>query len=1061
MFCRFFILRPVLSSVIAIILVIAGLVAMYASPLEQYPNIVPPTLTVTAIFPGASSEAISDAVAAPIEFQMSGVAHMIYMQSSSSTGNSTYVLNIYFEVGTNLELVEADVLNRISTAMPQLPFQVQQQGITVRMMNPDLFLVIPFYSKSGALNSNYISNYLVRYIYPVISQVRGVGVALLHGQRIYAMRALLDTNKMNYYNVNTKDIVNAIQDQNMQYAIGQNAMEPMKTHEKFNFVINPPGFYKKVSQLKDTVIRATQDGVQVVRVGDVAKVSMEAQGYTTYFNFFRKDKQNQVHEFRSTALLVYLIPGANQIHVKKEIQAALKKIQKHMPNGIDFFNLYDSSEFIILSVKAVVSTLFIAFALVFVVVMLFIQNFRGTIIPILAIPVSIIGAFAFTYALGFTINTMTLFGMVLAIGIVVDDAIVVLECTERIMKETKCSSVEAAIAAMKEVAAPVIAIVLVLNAVFVPVTFLGGFAGVLMKQFAVTIAISVTLSGIVALTLTPTLCGIFLKNIDYSAQEQKNIFFRAFDRGFQSLTNTYLDIISWTMVHVKKTLLIWGGIVVMLVFLLWKVPSALIPLEDMGYFYNRLQVASAGSLDYTSEQAKKIARQLIKLPYMDRIGLMIGRDIADNNTNKTNTATLNCLLKDYDDRPSKKQDVNAAIAAATTINNQDKNIKGLAFNQPPIRGMSPLGGVTFYLQARQPVTVKTMYEDSVKLVNYLEKNYPAVESAQQFYEVNTPQLYIDVDARKTYLYGVKYADIFDALQSSFGNYYVNFFTKWNNLYWIVLQSEYRYRNVPELMETIYVKAKNGTMVPVGSLASIAYKTGPEVVTRLNDFLASQIVVNPDTKHGYTQGEVMDAIRDAAPKIVGKKYSVQWFGPSYQENLAGNKALAALTFGLIMVFLILSALYERWSLPCVILLALPCALFGAMLSLFIFNKPNDIYFKISLLALIGLSAKNVILIVEAAFDKVRFDNMSLKDAALYASRIRFRPIVMTSLAFIFGSVPLVMATGAGANAQHSVGTGIIGGMIGSTCLATLFTPLFFVLVMRNYKPKDLELMEKAT
>ncbi|MDF1758033.1 MAG: efflux RND transporter permease subunit [Legionellaceae bacterium] len=1055
MFSRYFILRPVLSSVVAIVLVIAGLVAMYGSPVEQYPNIVPPTLTVTALFPGASSAAISDAVAAPIEYQMSGVAHMIYMQSSSSTGSSAYVLNIYFEVGTNLELVEADVLNRINTAMPQLPYQVQQQGITIRLMNPDLFLVIPFYSQSGALSNNYVSNYLVRYVYPLISQVRGIGVALLHGEREFAMRAILDTNKMNYYKVSTQDIINAVKDQNTQYAIGQNAMEPMKSHEKYNFVINPPGYYRKISQLRETVIRASKDVVQVVKVGDVADVQMASQSYTTNFYFLKKDKNNKVETHIGTALLVYLIPGANQISVKGEITKALKIIKEHMPKGIDFFNLYDSSQFILLSIQAVVMTLFIAFALVFIVVMLFIQNFRGTMIPILAIPVSIIGAFAFTYLMGFSINTMTLFGMVLAIGMVVDDAIVVLECTERIMKETKCSSVHAAIAAMKEVAAPVTAIVLVLNAVFIPVTFLGGFSGVLMKQFAVTIAISVTLSGIIALTLTPTLCGIFLKNIDYSKPVQKNIFYRKFDEGFEFLTQKYLQIVSWTMKNIKITLMLWGGIVTLVILLFLKVPTSLIPLEDMGYFYNRIQVASGGSLDYTTIQATKIAEKMVRLPYMQEIGMMVGRDIADNNSNKTNTATLNCILKPYADRPGKSQDVNAALAASAKINAGNKNINGLAFNQPPIRGMSPLGGVTFYLQARQPVSVKKIYHDSLKLVDYLQKNYPSVATAQQFYNVETPQLYIDVDARKTYLYGVKYADIFDALQSSFGNYYINFFTKWNDLYWVILQSEYRYRSAPELMDTIYVKAKDGSMMPIGSLASVKYKIGPEVVTRLNDYLASQIVVNPDVKHGHTQGEVMNAIRDATPKVLGNTYSVQWFGPSYQENLAGNQSIAAIVFGLIMVFLILSALYELWTLPCVVLFALPCALFGAMMALFIFNKPNNIYFQISLLALIGLSAKNVILIVEAAYDKVRIEKTPLIEAALYAAKIRFRPIIMTSLAFIFGSVPLVTATGAGAHAQHSVGTGIIGGMLGSTCLATLFTPLFFVLVMKNYKHKNLD------
>lgn len=476
MFSRFFILRPVLSTVIALVLVIAGLAAMYSSPVEQYPNIVPPTLTVIATFPGASSEAIANAVAAPIEYQMSGVAHMLYMQSASSTGSSTYVLNIYFEVGTNLELVEADVLNRISTALPQLPYKVQQQGIIVRLMNPDLFLLIPFYSKSGALNSTYVSNYVARYVYPLISQVRGVGVALLHGQRVYAMRAILDTNKMNYYKVSTDDIVKAVKDQNQQYAIGQNAMEPMQSHEKFNFVINPPGFYKKISQLRDTVLRTKQDGAQVVRIGDVADVKLAAQDYTTSMYFFQKDKNQKIKSYQATSLLVYLIPGSNQISVKKEIAKALNIAKQFMPNGMDFLYLYDSSEFIHLSVQAVISTLFIAFCLVFVVVMLFIQNFRGTIIPILAIPVSIIGTFAFTYVMGFSINTMTLFGMVLAIGMVVDDAIVVLECTERIMKEKKCSSVDAALQAMLEVGAPVVAIVLVLNAVFIPVGWCNNFS---------------------------------------------------------------------------------------------------------------------------------------------------------------------------------------------------------------------------------------------------------------------------------------------------------------------------------------------------------------------------------------------------------------------------------------------------------------------------------------------------------------------------------------------------------------------------------------------------------
>jgi hydrophobe/amphiphile efflux-1 (HAE1) family protein len=1057
MFCRYFILRPVLSSVIAIIMLIAGISAICFSPIEQYPNIVPPCITVTATFPGANSEAIATTIAAPIEDQMAGVAHMIYMQSSSANGNSIYTLNIYFEVGTDLGSVESDVLNRINTAMPQLPAPVQAQGVVVRMNNPDLFLVIPFFSKTGYPNEKYISNYVQRYIYPEIEQVAGIGVVYIHGQRAYAMRGILNTNKMNYYHVSTQDIVNAVQDQNNQYTVGFNAMEPMKGNQQFNFLINPPGYYKKVKQFKNIVIRADEKGIQVVRLDDVADVKLDAEAYVNYFYALYHNKTSQKVEVKpATALLVYLAPGANQIAVKEQINAALEESKKHMPEGIEYYYHYDSSQFVILSVEAVVSTLLVAFVLVFFVIMLFIQNIRGTIIPILAIPVAIIGTFAITYMLGFSINTMTLFGMVLAIGIVVDDAIVVLECVERIMSEKGCDAQTAAIAAMEEVASPIIAIVLVLNAVFVPVAFLGGFSGVLMKQFAVTIAVSVTLSGIIALTLTPTLCATFLDSKgEKDVTPHQNVFtrylnqfFEKFNRGFEWFRNQYLSIVTWGMTHVKQLLLCWVGIVVAVLCLFLTIPTALIPLEDMGYFYNDMHVAPAGSMHYNLQEAHKIALETMKLPYVERVAILGGKDIADNSTTKTNTSTISVILKPYTQRPNVDQDVNAAIAKVTQLNQQNKAINALAFNQPPIRGMSPTGGVTFYLQARQPVTTKEIYKDSVKLVHYLAKNYPAVLAAKQFYEVDTPQLYVNVDAQKAYLYGVTYADIYNAMQSAFGNYYINYFTKWNDLYWVILQGDYRFRDNPEKLNTIYVKSKTGEMIPVGSLASMEYKNGPEVVTRLNDYTASQISVSPNKNKGYTQGDVMTAIRDAVPKTVGKKYSIQWFGPSYQENLAGNQSIIAISLGLTMVFLILSALYELWLLPSVVIFALPCALLGAAITLFIFQKPNDLYFQVSLLTLMGLSAKNVILIVEFALDEVRNHGVALQDAAISAAKARFRPIIMTSLAFIFGSVSLVMATGAGANAQHSVGLGIIGGMLGSTCLATLFVPLFFVLAMRK-------------
>lgn len=1063
MFCRFFILRPVLSIVISIIIAIAGLVSLSVSPIEQYPNIVPPCLNITVPFPGANSEAIANAVAAPIEDQMSGIPGMIYMQSSSQNGSNSLTLNVYFDVGTDLRTVEADALNRINTAVPQLPEQVKAQGVTMRMKNPDLFIVAPFYSDTGKPDLVYISNYVQRYIYPLVLQIPGVGVASIIGQRAYSMRVWLDPNKMAYYKIGVADIQRAIQDQNFPYAVGLNAQAPMEGKEKYNFLINSPGYMTDKDQFANIVIRASSDNAQVVKLKDIARVNLEAQQYATYYKAFIRDKKTGlVKSYPATGLALYLMPGANQIDVKNKFGEVLKEAAKHMPNGMKYYYHYDSSEFVILSLESVRDTLIIAFFLVFAVVMLFIQNIKGTIIPVIAIPIAIIGTFAGTYALGFSVNTLTLFGMVLAIGIVVDDAIVVLENIERLMSEEGLNSVDASIKGMEEVASPVIAVVCVLNAVFVPVAFLGGFSGVLMQQFAVTIAISVFISGIVALTLTPTLCSIFLRNVKpHSHEKSSNRFiqminygFEKFNEGFEKVLNFYMVIVTFLIDRIKLSMTIWITVFLLVIVLFIKIPTGLIPLEDMGYYYNTVHVNNAGSIMYNLNNAESMAYQIMKYPMVDRIAVLGGLDLVDNSTTKTNSSTMSVILKDYQERHGDNMDVNEAIKLTNNLDKTDKKVTGLAFNQPPIRGMSPTGGVTFYLQTAIPgISIEQIRNDSVKLTEYLEKNYPdVVGSASQFYNVNTPQIYVDVDAKKAYMYKVSYANIFNSLQATFGNYYINYFTMWNDLYWVLLQGDYQYRNRPDLLNLVYVKNTDGVMVPVGTVATLRYKDGPEVVTRLNDYLASQIVVNPNLKKGATSGEVMDVVREALPKVLGKSYALKWFGPAYQEAQAGSKSTIAFSLGIIMVFLILAALYEMWSLPLAIMMALPFALLGAAITLIIFHKPNDIYFQVSMLTLIGLSAKNAILITEFAIDGVRKENMPFREAALHAAKIRFRPIVMTSIAFILGAVPLVTADGAGANSQHSVGLGIIGGMIGSTCIATLFVPVFFVLLMNMSSKK---------
>ncbi|MFN7094334.1 MAG: efflux RND transporter permease subunit, partial [Burkholderiales bacterium] len=820
---------------------------------------------------------------------------------------------------------------------------------------------------------------------------------------------------------------------------------------QFQFMINTQGYFTTSQQFENIILRANQNNNQnqIVRVKDVAKVSLDGQQYTT--NVIKVDKlaNGKADTHQSVALLLYLSPGANQLAAKASLARTMKKLSQHFPTGIKYSFPYDASVFVKASIQQVIDTFRDAFILVFLVVFLFIQNLRGTIIPILAIPVSVIGTFAGTYALGFSINTLTLFGVVLAIGIVVDDAIVVLENVERIMQQEKLDSTQAAIKAMEEVASPVIAIVLVLNAVFLPVAFLGGFAGMLYKQFAVTIAISVFLSGVVALTLTPTLCALFLKKRK-SAETATPKFFQAFNKSFEWVKGRYMQAVEFLIEKSKLTFALFALVVITTVGLYLLIPTSLMPLEDMGYFFTNVNLPAASSLDRTTKQAEKLAAFLVHLPPTDRALAIVGIDILDNGAVKTNAGFVVTTLKSWSERKPKNQQIDAIIKQVNQFGYVNKNANFLAFNSPPIRGLSQSGGVNFYLQAATNVSVSQIYQASLKLVAALKQD-PAIGFATQFYDISVPQLYVNLDRDKAKLYGVNISDAFTSLQSIFGTYYVNYFERWNDLWWVILQSSYHYRNTPELLNTVYVKNNTGQMIPIGSMASIEFKNGPEVVTRFNDYLASQIIANP--KPGYTSGDVMAAIERITPQVLGEAYAVKWFGASYQEATAGSSSVVAFTLGVIMVFLILAALYELWGLPLAVLMAMPFSLFGAAIMLLISGQPNDIFFQVSLITLIGLSAKNAILIVEFALEAMRHKNMTAKQAAIEGARLRFRPIVMTSLAFIIGTLPLAFANGAGANSQHSVGTGIIGGMLGSTFLATLFVPLFFTQIMGSKNKKE--------
>ncbi len=1052
MFCRFFILRPVLSIVISIIIVLAGLVAIWASPVSQYPDITPPSIKVTATFPGANSETLANSVAAPLEDQISGIANMIYMISASANASNSVTITVYFNIGTDLNGALSDLLNRINSAMPQMPSQVQQQGVIVRKSSPDLFLLVNMYADNGYPDKIFLSNYAYRYVYPVLSQVNGVGLVNLAGNNNFAMRVWLDPKKLSYYGLSAMDVSNAIKDQNRPFSIGLMGMSPTDGTSQFQFMINTQGYMTDTKQFENIIIKANQanNQNQIIRVKDVGKVTLEGQSYATTALAIDKDKDGKFTKKDSVALLLYLAPGANQLATKNAIDTTMKELAKHFPAGIHYYYHFDASVFVIASIKQVLETLRDAFILVFIVVFLFIQNLRGTIIPMIAIPVSIIGTFAGIYALGFSINTLTLFGVVLAIGIVVDDAIVVLENVERIMAEDGLNSVDASIKAMEEVASPVIAIVLVLNSVFLPVAFLGGFAGMLYKQFAVTISISVFLSGIVALTLTPTLCALFLKNTNHN-QKQKAKFFQIFDTWFEKLKMLYLLAVNFLLDRAKLAYGIFIVVVIITIGLFRIIPTSLMPMEDQGNYFSVVNLPGGASLDRTTASAINLSQFVYTMPPVYQALALVGIDILDNATNKTNAAFVVTTLKPWDEREHKYQQLDALLSVTNKFGYLDKTARIFGFNSPQIRGLSQSGGVTFYLQSTADVTIKQIYEDSLKIITALKKD-PRVNSAMQFYDLSVPELYIDLNREKALLYGVQLTDVFSSLQATFGTYYVNYFQKWNDLWWVILQSNYKFRNTPDLLKTVYVKSTSGAnvgqLIPVGSLAKVSFVDGPEIVTRFNDYLASQIIVNPN--QGYTDGDMMSIIEDIVPQTLGNTYAIKWYGPAYQQASAGSSASLSFGFGIVMVFLILAALYELWGLPLSVVMSIPFALFGAALMLLAYGRPNDIFFQVSLITLIGLAAKNAILIVEFALEGYRHHGMNARQAAVEGARLRFRPIIMTSLAFVLGTMPLVLANGAGANSQHSVGTGIVGGMLGSTFLATLFIPLFFVTMMRFVK-----------
>ncbi len=1026
MFSKFFIERPIFASVISIVILLAGAASIRALSVEQYPNLLPPIVSVSARYPGASPDVISQTVAAPIEQQVNGVEDMIFAQSAASSDGSM-TLNVFFAIGTDPDQATINVNNRVQAALPVLPEEVKRQGVTVKKKSTSILLFAAVTSTNPAHDAVFMSNYVDLNVLDELKRIPGVGEASIMGAKDYAMRIWLRPDRLSQLGLTPGDVVNAIREQNAQFAAGQIGAEPLKTPVDFTYTVTTKGRLEEPEEFAEIIIRSNPDGSRI-RVKDIARVEIAARDYSI---------EPRVNGRPATLIAIYQQPGANAIAVADAAYATLERLKASFPHGMTYAVPYDTTKFVRISIEEVVHTLVEAIVLVFLVVYLFLQNFRATLIPSLAVPVSLVGTFAGMYLLGFSINLLTLFGMVLAIGIVVDDAIVVLENVERLMSEEKLGPKEASIKAMQEVSGPVVAIVLVLCAVFVPVAFIGGFVGQMYKQFAVTIAISVSISGVVALTLTPALCALLLK----PGHHEPNAFFRAFNRAFDRLTRGFTAGVTFLIRRALLAFAVFAALMAVTVGLLRAVPVGLVPDEDQGYVLAASFMPDAASFSRGNATMLAAEGVFAKFPETENIVSIPGYDLLSG-TIRPNAGSVFITLKDWGERKGDGQDSFAIAKRALAANAAVKEGVIAAFNPPPITGMSTTGGVEGYLQNRGGAGTAALGAQVAAVVEAARQR-PEFATVSSTFKPSVPQVFLQVDREKAKAIGVPINSLFDALQATFGSLYVNDFNKFGRTYKVQIQSEADYRARVDDIRNVFVRSQTGDMIPLDVLVKATPATGPELVERFNVFPAAKLLAVPAP--GYSTGQAIAALEEVVADTAPPEYTLAWTGSAFQEKQAGGTAGLAFGFGILMVFLILAAQYERWSLPFAVITAVPFAIFGAILAVWAMGLTNNVYFQVGLVTLIGLAAKNAILIVEFAVLKMD-EGLLPAEAAIESARQRFRPIVMTSLAFILGCVPLVTSSGAGAASRHALGWPVIGGMLAATFIAIFFVPLFFRLII---------------
>jgi multidrug efflux pump len=1022
---RFFIDRPVFAAVISIVIVLAGIVAIRALPIAQYPELTPPQIVVSATYPGASAETIAQTVAAPLEQQINGVEGMLYMQSSNSSSGQMS-LTVTFSQETDPDQATIDVNNRVQRATPTLPQEVTRLGVTVSQRSTSILGLVAMFSEDGRYDATYVGNYALLNVIDDLKRIPGVGDAALLGQRDYSMRIWLSPDKLARYGLTTTDVATAIREQNAQFAAGRFGDEPNDPSTPFTYTATTQGRLPDAEAFGNIILRSDINAA-TLRLKDVARVELGAASYSV---------DSKLNGKAAVPIAVYLQTGANALATMEALKKRLDELKTSFPEGMTYNIPYDTTKFIEVSIKEVIKTFIEAIVLVVLVVFLFLQNFRATLIPVIAVPISIIGTFAGMYMFGFSINLLTLFGLVLAIGIVVDDAIVVLENVERIMATEHLPPREAAIKAMGEVTGPVIAIVLVLCAVFIPVSFMGGLAGAMYKQFAVTIAMSVTISGIVALTLTPALCALILK----PGHREPALPFRLFNRFFEKMTGGYVSGVGFLAKRFAVGLVLFAALLVGTGLMFKVVPGSLVPDEDQGVLLGVAVLPPAASLNRTVAAMDEAAANISRHPAVENVFAISGFDLLSGGE-KTSAATTFVTLKDWELRKTPDLDARNLPATFIGMNAGIKDAMILFFNPPPISGLSNTGGFEFYVQDRTGGGVQSLSAATTQLVEAAAKR-PELAGVRTTFDTNVPQYRLDLDRDMAKALGVPISSVFETMQSTFGSLYVNDFTLYGRNYRVNLQSEAAFRQTPKDLKQVFVRSSNAKMVPLDALVKAERVVGPDQFERFNAFAAAKVMGNPAP--GYTSGAAIAAMQEVAREALPQGFQIAWTGSAYQELATSGTGSQAMIFGIIMVFLILAAQYEKWTLPLAVIMAVPFALFGALLAVWLRGLTNDIYFQIGMVTLIGLAAKNAILIVEFAV-LARQEGKSAADAALEAAKLRFRPIVMTSLAFILGVVPLAISTGAGSASRHSIGTGVIGGMLAATFVATFFIPMFYRLI----------------